>query len=114
MGSNSPIIILKKKINVQPMITTIREKVDINKDPQLRKTITTFYYKKAKKWMENYKDFKHTKKNLKIIKSNKGYKIIYNLLRKFVKKNKVNWYELRKPYYEVVKDYLKFELANIN
>lgn len=112
MISDSSIVVLKKN-KIKTFIPTLREKVDINKDPKLRKTITTFYYKKAKKWMETYKDFKHTKKNLKKIKSKDGFKIIYNLLRKFVKKYNVNWYELRKPNYEIVKDFLKYELAKI-
>jgi hypothetical protein len=96
-----------------PFITTLRLVEDINKDPQLRKTITTFYYKKAKKWMNEYKEFKHTKKNLSKIESKDGYKIIYNLLRKYVKNFKINWYELRKPNYLLVKDFLKYELGKI-
>ena len=94
-----------------PYLVTLREKYDINKDPQLRKTITTFYYKKVKKWMKTYKDFKHTKKNLKIIESDSGYKIIYNLLRKFVKEFDYNWYDLRDHHYSTVKSYFKFELG---
>tara|TARA_A100001015_G_scaffold310450_1_gene411865 strand:- start:489 stop:827 length:339 start_codon:yes stop_codon:yes gene_type:complete len=96
-----------------PYITTLRKVYNINNDPQLRKTMTTFYFKKSKKWMKEYKEFKHTKKNLKKIKSDDGFKIIYNLLRKFVKINKINWYELRNPNYELVKDFLKFELGKL-
>ena len=94
-----------------PIISTLREGVDINKDPQLRKVVTNFYYKKIIKWMSKYEDFKHTKKNLKKMKSKDGYKITYNLLRKYVKNNNVNWYNLRELLYNSVKDYLRYELA---
>ena len=96
-----------------PYITTLRRVYDINNDPQLRKTVTSFYYKKCKKWMKEYKEFKHTKKNLKKIESDDGFKIIYNLIRKFVKLNNVNWYELREKNYQLVKDFLKYELGKI-
>lgn len=95
-----------------PLIRTVREKeYDINKDPKYRKQVTKFFYKKTLKWMESYKKFKHTKKNLKIIKSDDGMDIIYQLLRKFVKKNKVNWYDLEKKFYDQVKDYFRFTLG---
>ena len=96
-----------------PYITTLKRVYDINNDPQLRKTVTSFYYKKCKKWMKEYKDFKHTKKNLKKIESDDGFKIIYNLIRKFVKLHKVNWYELREKNYLLVKDFLKYYLFKI-
>lgn len=95
-----------------PLIRVVREKeYNINKDPKYRKEVTKFFYKKSIKWMENYKKFKHTKKNLKIIKSDDGLEIIYQLLRKFTKETKANWYDLEKELYEQVKDFLRFHLG---
>ena len=94
-----------------PIIPTLREKIDINKDKDLRKQVTDFFYRKSKKWMEDDNDFKKTKKNLSLIKSNEGYNIIYQLIRKFVKKYKVNWYDIRKYHYSLIKKYLKKKLS---
>jgi hypothetical protein len=95
-----------------PLIRVVREKdYNINKDPKYRKIVTKFFYRKVIKWMTDYKKFKHTKKNLKIIESNEGFDIIYQMLRKFVNENEVNWYDLEEELYEQVKDYLRFKLG---
>lgn len=95
-----------------PVIPTLRKKpYDINKDPKFRKDMTIFFLKKIVKWMENYDAFKHTRKNLKKIKSKEGQNIIYKILREFVKKNEIKWFDLDNIYYDKVKDYLKFKLG---
>ena len=48
---------------------------------------------------------------VKKISSKEGYKIVYNLIRKFVKEYNINWYDLR-DYYPIFKDYLKYHLIN--
>ena len=84
---------------------------NVNKDPELRKIVTYYFLKKSIKWINNYKDFNHLKKKLSLLKSNNGYKFIYNLLRKYVNENKVNWYDLKELHYEVIKDYLKYNIG---
>ena len=94
-----------------PLIRTVREKdYNINKDPKYRKGVTKFFYRKVIKWMTDYKKLIHTKKNLKTIKSDEGFNIIYQMLRKFVNENEVNWYDLEGDLYEQVKDYFIFKL----
>ena len=94
-----------------PYISTLQPKVDLNKGANIRKPIADFFYKKVIKWLTNYKTFKHAKKNLKLMKSEDGYTIVYNLLRKFVKRNYVNWWDLRKENYLKVKDFFRYELG---
>ena len=93
-----------------PLITTFHEYQDVNKDPNLRKNVTEFFYKKSIKWVSKYSEFKPAKKHLKLLKSLDGYKLIYKLLRKFVKKGNTNWYDLRDQY-PLVKDYIRFKLS---
>ena len=52
------------------------------------------------------------KDKLNILKSDKGYNVIYNLLREFVKKGENNWFDLRN-HYDIVKDYLRYKLGKI-
>jgi hypothetical protein len=52
---------------------------DINKDSNLRKLMTEYYLEKNKKW---------NKKNI-------SFKEMYNLLRSYVNKKKINWYDLK-------------------
>jgi hypothetical protein len=94
-----------------PIVSTLEKKKNYNKDPQVRKRATDFYLKKAKDWLKNDDNFKHTKKNLKLIESKDGEIIIYNLLRKFVKSNKAEYWYLRSTYYDRVKDFLRYELG---
>ncbi len=95
-----------------PIITSVIEYQDVNKDKRLRKNVTDFFLKKSIKWIENYSDFKHLENKLQLLKSNKGYNIIYNLLREFVKKGSNNWFDLRDNY-DVIKDYLRYKLGKI-
>ena len=94
-----------------PLIPTVIKKYNIDNDPNFRKQVTEFFLKKIKKWMTNYKSFKHTKKNLKLFNSKEGYNLTYNLLRKYCKMYEIKWYYLRSEHYINVKDFLKFELG---
>ena len=48
------------------------------------------------------------------MKTQKGKDYIYKILKSFVKKNKVNWYELRnEKNYEDVKDYIRNKLSSL-
>jgi hypothetical protein len=95
-----------------PIINSQLVYQNINKDPNLRKSVTNFYLKKVIKWLSSYDEFKHAKKSLKYIKSENGYNIIYNLLRHYVNKNNTNWYDLKESYINV-KDYLRYKLGNL-
>jgi len=92
-----------------PIVNTSFIYQDINKDQLLRKRITDFFLKKTIKWINKYSEFEKTKHILPKLKEYSGYKIIYNILRQFVKKNKCNWYDLRNNY-ELVKDFIRYKL----
>ncbi len=79
----------------------------VNKNSDLRKTVTHFFINKIIKWIKSYDEFKHLKNKNEFYNSNEAEKVVYSLIRKFVNKNKVNWYELRTKYYSDVKAYLK-------
>ena len=83
---------------------------DINKDKNLRKKMTDFFLKKSIKWLSNYSEFKHAKKTLPLLKSDDGYDIMYNLLKHYVHKNNINWYDLKESY-DNVKDFLRYKLG---
>ena len=95
-----------------PFITQTYTYQNINKDPNIREKFTIFYYNKIIKWIRQYKEFAKYKNLLPFLKTKKGYFALYNLLREFVKKHNVNWYDL-KDKYSVVKDYLRYKLAFI-
>jgi hypothetical protein len=90
----------------------VYEYQNINKDKRLRFDMTQFYYIKIIKWIENEEFFSKYKKLLPFLKTNKGFKYVYTLLRIFIKRTKVNWYDL-KDNYEVVKDFLQHKLTSI-
>lgn len=74
---------------------------DVNKDKNLRNSMTLFYLNKTIKWINKYNKFKNLKYLLNKLESKSGYKIIYNILRQYVKKNIINWYDLKQNYYDV-------------
>jgi len=83
---------------------------DVNKDENLRKNMTEFFLKKSIKWISKYNEFAHAKKSLAALKSVDGYNIIYSLLKHYVRKNNINWYDLKESY-DNVKDYLRYKLG---
>lgn len=96
-----------------PVISSTLTYQNVNKDPELRKIMTEFFLNKSIKWITYDKNFKHLKKNLSLLKSKDGYKIIYNLLRNYVHQNEANWYDLKQIHYEIVKDYLKYNFGKL-
>jgi hypothetical protein len=93
----------KKYYPAPPIIESVYEYQDVNKDVNLRKQVTLYYYNKLLKWIETDDMFKHiSKKNLESVD---GQYLIYKLLRKFIKKSKVNWYDLRDNH-SLIKEYL--------
>ena len=83
---------------------------NVNIDPKLRKQVTLSFHKKLLLWIDNNNDFKKYKKYIKKIDSTKGIRILYNILRRFVKNNDYNWYDLKEKHYEDLKDYILIKL----
>jgi hypothetical protein len=94
---------------VPPLIDHIVEYQNINKDVNLRKDVTKFFHEKVIKWINEYNEFKIYKSKLAFLKTTDGQIYIYNLLRHFVKKSGINWYDLRDNY-SIIKEYLSKKL----
>ena len=94
---------------VPPLIDHIVEYQDVNKDVYLRKDVTKFFHEKVLKWINEYDEFKIYKSKLQFLKTTDGQLHIYNLLRHFVKKSGINWYDLRDNY-SIIKEYLNKKL----
>ena len=99
--------------NIHKIVQTVSRSYDsiitypsVNKNSQLRKDVTDFFLKKILKWITTNDKYTHLKNKYEIYNSNKGEKLVYPLIRKFVNKKKLNWYELRTKYYSDVKAYL--------
>ena len=90
---------------VPPLIDRIYEYQDVNKDIRLRRNVTEFFTKKVIKWIDMDKDFTQYKNKKNFILSDDGFIHIYNLLRNFVKRANINWYDLRDNY-PIIKHYL--------
>jgi hypothetical protein len=91
-------------------ITVPYEYFDVGKNTVLREEVTEYYQKNVLEWIN--KDWKSFSKHKKFIKSKKGFKYIYDVLRQFVKNSDVNWFELREgPNAVVIKDYIKYKLG---
>jgi hypothetical protein len=99
---------LRKYFVPPPFINSTITYQDVNKDPELRKMMTIFFLNKSIKWINKYKEFTNAKKILPLLKSKDGYNLVYNLLRKYVKQNNINWYDLKENY-SIVKDFLRYK-----
>jgi len=94
---------------VPPVYESVFEYQNVNTDLHLRKEITEFFHKKVLKWIKNYPEFSEHKSKLGFLESIEGQMHIYNLLRKFIKKSGINWYDLRDNY-SIIKEYLNSQL----
>jgi hypothetical protein len=92
-----------------PPIDSTYQYQNINKDINLRKNVTNFFHKKVLKWIEKYHEFAHLKSQESYLKSDKGKQQIYTLLRHFIKKSGINWYDLRDNN-NIIKEYLNKKL----
>lgn len=96
---------------VPPVVEGEYNYEDVNKDPKLRENVTKFFYNKVLKWIE--KDPKYMNlKSIKTLLEKHGKRYIYNILRRFVKKSKLNWYNL-KDEYKFIKKYMYNKLLAI-
>jgi len=96
---------IQAKLVVQPpaFIDSVYQYQNVNKDINLRERNTKFFHRKAIKWCSG--------KMCTYLESSKGHKFIYTLLRIFIRKYKINWFDLADNY-EVVKDYIKMKLKS--
>ncbi len=78
-----------------PIIESSIEYQDVNKNTNLRNTVTDYFVKKILKWIKNDDVFLKFKNMEVVLNTPEGQQIIYKLLRKFVKKTGMNWYDLR-------------------
>lgn len=95
-----------------PIQSTI-EYQNVNVDLRLRKDVTKFFHEKVIKWITNYSEFAQYKSKLSSLKTIDGQLFIYNILRKFIKKSGINWYDLRDNY-SIVKKYINVKLSSFN
>ncbi len=96
-------------LNYNPYLNSNVNYFNINKDVNLRKDVTKFFQKKIIKWINEDDNFKQYNSKLELIKSTRGQEHIYNLLRTYIKKSSLNWYDLRSNLY-VLKDYFNKKL----
>jgi hypothetical protein len=93
---------------VPPVVPPVYEYQNVNKDVHLRNTVTKFFQKKVIKWInknELPQKADNPNRSLQFIESLDGRKYIYDLLRHFVHKADINWYDL-KDNYNLIKKYL--------
>ena len=95
-----------------PIQSTI-EYQNVNVDLRLRKDVTKFFHEKVIKWITNYSEFAQYKSNLSSLKTIDGQLFIYKILRKFIKKSGINWYDLRDNY-SIVKEYINTKLSSFD
>ena len=69
---------------------------NVNTDPKLRNKVTLYFQEIYIDYLKNKSSNKKAKSFLSEIKGKKGYNIVYNLIKLYVKKNKENWYDLKK------------------
>ncbi len=100
----------KKYYPVPPPQPSVYLYQNVNHDVNLRKNVTEFFHTKVLKWINmSYPGFTEHKSKLKMLDSTDGKMIIYNLLRDFIKKSGINWYDLRDNY-SLIKEYLSKKL----
>lgn len=92
-----------------PYILSYYKYQNVNADKNLQKMVTEKFLDKVIYWIKNDKQYKKYKKLYKNFHSDKGYRIIYNLLRLFIKKTNANWYDLS-DMEPLIKDYLEYKL----
>lgn len=95
-----------------PFTSTYFTYQNVNADPKLRKNVTDHYFDILPDLVSNDNRFKLFKKNLKMLKTRKGYELIYKILNHYTKKYDINWYDLRSQNLDTL-DYLYLKLKNV-
>ena len=88
-----------------PILPSYYEYQDINKDAKLRIDVINFFFYRLLNWVKHDSLFSKYKKYELSLDNKKTKRKLYKILRKFVKKSNINWYEIRSNY-SYFKDYL--------
>lgn len=104
---NSPVIVSNSYIEQPVLVNTDVYYLNVNKDPDLRKEVTKFFKKKILHWINNDANYLKFKNQIEYFQSSKGEKYIYNLLRKYIKKTNLNWYDLRTNIFYIKEYFIK-------
>jgi|UniRef100_A0A6C0EFS5 predicted enzyme involved in methoxymalonyl-ACP biosynthesis len=96
---------------VPPIIDSVYEYQDVNNDKNLQKDVTKFFYKKLLLWISEDNNFDKFKKKINKIE-NDGIRIVYILLKKFITRTHINWYDLRDNY-KLIKKFFYIKLSSI-
>ena len=89
----------------QSIMPSYYEYQDINKDAKLRIDVINFFFYRLLNWVKHDSLFSKYKKYELSLDNKKTKRKLYKILRKFVKKSNINWYEIRSNY-SYFKDYL--------
>jgi hypothetical protein len=109
MTTNNDVPKYRRYWPVPPLIDHVYEYQDVNKDVNLRKSVTDYFQEKILKWIDNESEFSQYKSKKSFLQSDDGYMHIYHLLRHFIKKSKINWYDLRDNH-KIIKHYFSKKL----
>ena len=85
-----------KYIPIPQINEIVYEYQNINNDKNLQNNVIKYFYYKLLKWIDKDEKFIKFNKNIHKLEKNEGKLCIYKILRKFIKKTNLNWYDLRK------------------
>jgi len=90
---------------INTFVETTYKYQNVNHDYNLRKNVTLYFHDKVLIWIHSDDRYNKFEKIYSKLSRTDGKKYIYYLLKYFVKKSKLNWYELRSNR-NIIKDYL--------
>jgi hypothetical protein len=99
----------RKYYPVPPTYPSVYQYQNVNKDMNLRLDVTKFFHRKVIKWLDSEESFHKYQSKKSYLESTDGQLHIYRLLRMFVKRSGINWYDLRDNY-SIIKDFLSKKL----
>lgn len=99
----------RKYYPVPPTYPSVYQYQNVNKDMNLRMDVTKFFHKKVLKWLNSEESFKQYQSKKDFLETTDGQLHIYRLLRMFVKRSGINWYDLRDNY-SIIKEFLSKKL----
>ena len=85
---------------------------NINVDPNLRKNVTDHYFDLMPQLIKSDKRFNKLNKHKKLLTDQKGYELVYKVLKRYTRKYDINWYDLRSQNDDTL-DYLSKKLKAV-
>lgn len=130
--NNGPILITDRNIAPRTIIRTQPSYSDVNNDPDLRRRVVKYYHDKIEVWLYgSYKDFGgyvvENDDNVSLSRGevtmnpNKARFLMKNIIRKsvvltiidkFVRRNNVNWFDLKEKHHSNLKKFIHTKLKN--